>query len=117
MLTARMKRDEQRIHPEPHYAPHRVYPRCGKRHRSWYTVASCRWKRNLWIAGNPPAHQDAYATVSFCGRIYPPGVWLTFVLHATREKAELAIRLIDRVSCGGACSKQHRLTHLPIKEV
>jgi hypothetical protein len=102
---------------EQFYAPGRICPRCWKRHRSWYAVARCRWKRHLWVSGNPPVNRDAYATISDCGRVYPPTLSLrTIVLHPTREKAEAALDLINRVSCGGACSRQHRLIHLPVSE-
>jgi hypothetical protein len=85
------------------YAPGCVCPRCRRRHTSWYRVAKCRWPRALWINGDPPAHEDAFALVSAC----PPGLSVT--LWASRAEAEKAKIDLNACGCGGQCRNFHRV--------
>jgi hypothetical protein len=80
--------------------------RCGKRHRSWRTVALCRWRGAEWIVGDPPFAGPCFASVSHC----PRGV--TVILYPTKAEAEAAKRLIDRLACGGRCMRMHVVTQL-----
>ena len=80
------------------YRPGAVCPDCGRRHRTWRAVATCRWRDGLvWVAGEPPASQPCFAVVSFC----PSGTTVT--LWADRQEAEKRKGLIDRLACGGRC--------------
>jgi hypothetical protein len=102
---------------EPAYAPRRECPRCGQRHRDWHKVASCRWHRGLlWCQGNPPAGGPCFAVVSLCGH---PGNYrgpqVTVTLWRTREEAEEAKGMIDRLACGGGCCRDHRLVEMPLE--
>jgi hypothetical protein len=88
--------------------PGATCPRCGRRHRTWYAGASCRWRLDLlWAQGDPPAGGPCFAVVSFCGRYAGPHVTVT--LWADRAAAQAAKALIDRLACGGRCSGQHYL--------
>jgi hypothetical protein len=84
--------------------------RCGKAHRSWRSVALCRWPKALWISGNPPFDGPAFASVSDCPCFRRVG--LTAILHPTEARAEDAKALIDRFACGGGCSRQHRVVEV-----
>ena len=75
--------------------------KCGRRHRSWRTVAVCRWPRSCWVSG-----EGRFASVSWCH----PGA--TVELYADREKAEQAKRAIDMGGCGGSCSCLHAVLDL-----
>src|SRR5262245_15171911 len=79
---------------------------CGRRHRSWYAVAECRWRKALWIRGDPRPWGPCYAVVSECD----PGCTVT--LWPTVAEAESSKALIDRLACGGGCYKAHRLYQL-----
>jgi hypothetical protein len=76
-------------------------PNCGARHRTWRTLAECRWPKAIWVYGN-----GRWASVSDCR----PAV--TVELHPTRESAEQAKRIIDTTACGGRCSRQHLIVDL-----
>jgi hypothetical protein len=95
------------------YAPGAVCPQCHRRHRDWHRVAQCRWKRGLlWVQGNPPPTRPAYACVSYCRH---PGYrygTITVTLWPTEAEAMGAKALIDRVACGGSCSRRHKVYEL-----
>jgi hypothetical protein len=86
----------------------RVRPcqRCRRRHKSWRTVALCRWPRSEWVVGNPSFAGPCFASVSHC----PRGI--TVILYPTKAEAEAAKRLIDRLACGGRCMKLHRVERM-----
>jgi hypothetical protein len=79
--------------------------RCGRYHRSWRAVALCRWPRAEWVAGAPAWRGPCYASVSLCPGYGRAGV--TAILYATAGEAHAAKSLIDRLACGGGCSRQH----------
>ncbi len=85
------------------YAPRHQCPRCRRRHRDWYAVASCRWKGALWITGRPTSTRDAYAVVSHCRGL------VTVTLWKTLEQAQEAKAMIDACACGGCCCRHHEL--------
>jgi hypothetical protein len=91
--------------------PRRLLPCwvCGRHHRSWYAYATCRWRKALWVAGNPPG-RFCWALVSRCH----PGCTVT--LHATLEGAIASRHAIDVGACGGCCQGEtgHRI--LPLHE-
>lgn len=66
--------------------------RCGKRHRTWWRLAKCRWPRATWIVGEGP-----FASVSRCS----PGSTVELYWHV--EQAREAKRFIDGSWCGGRC--------------
>ncbi len=92
--------------PHPSLSPCRA---CGRRHVSWHTLARCRWRRAVWVAG-----EGRYASVSLCGHSVGRGrmVYTTVELHPTRESAERAKAIIDRLGCGGRCCRDHFVTDL-----
>jgi hypothetical protein len=93
------------------WEPGAACPRCRRRHQTWHTLARCRWSRGLlWVLGDPPAEGPCYATVSRCheGGI-GGGPMVTVCLWAARDEAEGALACIDRLGCGGRCSRRHSL--------
>jgi hypothetical protein len=90
-------------------APGTVCPRCGRRHKSWRTVAECRWHPALWVSGLAPPDATCYATVSFCGHPYPRTPRITVCLWDTRARAEAALTGINHLGCGGSCRRRHQL--------
>jgi hypothetical protein len=76
-------------------------PRCGRRHRTWRTLAGCQLAPIAWVSGSDP-----WASVSDCPR------GRTVQLYPTRDEAEAAKRFIDRYACGGVCLRWHRVLHL-----
>jgi hypothetical protein len=92
------------------WAPGMPCPRCGKRHQTWFRVASCRWHKGLcWVCGHAPATGPCFASVSFCRHPGYRSDYVTVMLFPAPEEAEAAKATIDRTGCGGACSRQHRL--------
>jgi hypothetical protein len=84
---------------------------CGRTHRSWYNLATCRWRRGLlWVQGDPPAGGPCWAVVSYCGRYGGPNITVT--LWNSFDKALEAKRFIDELACGGCCSRRHRIFDL-----
>lgn len=86
-----------------------TYERQGRRviirhashgHRTYRTLAECRWPRAAWVAGKGP-----FALVAFCD--VP-----TVTLHETRESALASKRTIDDSACGGRCYRAHRIFDL-----
>jgi len=79
-----------------------------ERPRSHADIARRTWPDHAWITGEGP-----YATVSFCKNYDPPPEpgdhTTTVMLHATMDLALQAIDLIDRMGCGGGCTRDHRL--------
>lgn len=67
---------------------------------NYRTTAKKRWPDAEWISGDGP-----YASLAHCNV-------LTVQLHTTRTGAERAISFIDRIGCGGACSRDHDLVVL-----
>src|SRR4051794_3885381 len=60
-------------------------------HRTFTTLAKCRWPKAAWVAGDGP-----FALVAYCGTA-------TVTLHETRAGAEASKRSIDWTACGGKC--------------
>jgi len=88
-------------------------PLCLSRHRTWYKVAECRFKRGLlWVSGNPPADGGCAALVSFCGHPGYPGPCVTVTLWESVEEARRERENLDRTHCGGRCTKRHRVYEL-----
>ncbi len=85
------------------WTPGQPCPLCGRRHRSWYGAATCRWPKAAWVQGDA-----RWASVSFC----PRGI--TAQLYPTRQEAEKAVAFINRLGCGGSCMGpgRHRLVDL-----
>lgn len=79
---------------------------CGRQHRTWRTMALCRWPKALWIAGNPPLSGPCFALAAWC---HPGG---TVTLWASQVEAEQSKRLIDRLACGGCCHRNHEIINL-----
>jgi hypothetical protein len=75
---------------------------------SYRAVAEREWPEHVWITGNGP-----YATVSYCAGYDPPPEpgepVISVMLHATEDLARQALDLIDRISCGGGCTRRHGL--------
>lgn len=84
--------------------------RCRKRHRSWYTRATCMLTPTYWVSGNPPIGGPCFASISDCRDGKVGG--RTVQLYPTLEGAEKAKRLIDRMGCGGNCWRRHRVVEL-----
>ncbi len=76
-------------------------PKCGRRHRTWYAVASCRWPKPLWVMGN-----GCWASLSRCH----PGC--TIILFGSEVEALEAKASIDKFACGGACCRRHYVVDL-----
>jgi hypothetical protein len=86
---------------------------CGRSHRSWYSLASCRWRRGLlWVQGDPPAGGPCWALVSFCRHPGYRGPAITVTLWSDLAEAQASKACIDRLACGGSCSRQHRIFNL-----
>src|SRR5262245_47705668 len=79
---------------------------CERTHRSWYRYAWCRWRRAIWISGDPPVSGPCFALVAACGR------GTTVTLHESRAEAEKDKARIDRLACGGQCWRAHRIVAL-----
>jgi hypothetical protein len=90
--------------------PTRPCSRCGKRHRSWRTIAMCRWPRATWISGDPPFAGPCFASVSSCSGFRRSGA--TVILYGVEDRAIEAKTMIDRLGCGGGCSRQHAIVVL-----
>jgi hypothetical protein len=71
---------------------------CGRRHRSYETVAECLWPRATWISGDGP-----YAVLAHCNDL------LTVNLHADQPTAEESIGALDQFGCGYACGRRHEI--------
>ncbi len=96
------------------FSPGQPCPRCGRRHRSWYRAASCRYRRGLlWVAGDPPADGPCFALVSNCGHAGYRGPCRTVTLWPTLAEAERSKALIDRLACGGCCTREHYIETYP----
>lgn len=79
---------------------------CGKMHRTFKTVAKCRWPSAHWVTGNGP-----WASFSACGSGRYDSA-LTIMLFKTRAEADQAKAIIDSSACGGRCTKRHWVTRL-----
>jgi hypothetical protein len=76
---------------------------CGRRHRTYSTLARCRWSRAEWVRGD-----GRWALLAHCDV-------LTVALHPTLEGAEKERAQIDRTGCGHACSvsgRRHEIVDL-----
>lgn len=73
---------------------------CPIRHRTWATLARCRWPRAAWIAGEGP-----FAVTALCRP-------LTVTLHPTVEAAEAELAFIAEHGCGHTCTGAHELIRL-----
>lgn len=73
---------------------------CTRRHRTFGALARCIWPRAAWISG-----EGAFVVVAHC-RV------TTVTLHADVEAAQSALDTIDGGSCGGRCSRHHKLVRL-----
>jgi hypothetical protein len=83
---------------------------CGRRHKTWHAVASCRWRKGLsWVQGDPPASGPCVACVSFCRGAHYGHEYVTVTLHATEAEALRRKAGIDSSGCGGSCTKKHRI--------
>ncbi len=71
--------------------------RCGRRHRSYDTVAECLWP-GAWITGDGP-----YAVLAHCDEL------LTVSLHPDHVIAEESIDVLDQFGCGHACGRRHEI--------
>jgi hypothetical protein len=82
------------------------------RHSAYRTKAGRLWPQHAWITGDGP-----YATVSFCDNYDPPpgpdDPATTVMLHKTEQDARKALDLIDRLACGGGCTRDHWLIEIP----
>jgi hypothetical protein len=76
--------------------------RCGKQHRSYWTLAKCLWPRAIWDGGNGP-----YALLAHCDV-------LTVSLHKTLESALDSKRQIDWTACGGRCRRDHEIVRIGV---
>src|SRR5262245_61005755 len=92
--------------PTPDMAPCR---RCGRRHRTWRTLACCRWRRAIWVSGN-----GRFASVSLCAHSVGGGRYedTTVQLYREHDAAVAAKRTIDATGCGNSCSRNHFVTDL-----
>ena len=77
-----------------------VHPGCAVRHRSWNTLANCKYSGNVWVIGNGPVALLAWCDV------------LTISLHPDTETAQGAREWIDRIRCGHACVNHHEIVSL-----
>ena len=75
--------------------------RCGRRHRSYRTLAPCRWPRAGRIDGDGP-----WAVVSCSG--------YTVTLWPTLDDAEACVAMLDQTHCGHRCYRgaRHRVIDL-----
>jgi hypothetical protein len=73
---------------------------CGRRHRSYRTLAACIWKRAVMLGGEGP-----FASLAHCRG-------LSVMLHPTQAAAETAVRIIDHSGCGGGCCRRHEIVQL-----
>lgn len=94
------------------WQPEAECPRCGRYHRSWHTLARCRWSPLLWVSGNPPADGPCYATVSRCAHPRFRTAQTTVCLWQTLAEADAAMKMIGATGCGGACSRDHELVEM-----
>lgn len=69
---------------------------CGRQHRTFGTVARCRWPDAAWIAGDGP-----YAVVC-AGPV-------TVSLCATEDEARAELELSGRIGCGSGCARVHEV--------
>jgi hypothetical protein len=94
---------------KPAQDPEVECPRCERRHRTWNALAKCLWPRSIWVSGN-----GRYASRSDCphsaGRRLEWGG--TVILYDSRQEAEQAKAMIDRLACGGQCWRRHKVVDL-----
>jgi hypothetical protein len=74
--------------------------RCGRRHRTYRTLAECRYPYAAWVNGEGP-----WATLARCRAF-------TLTLHASEAEAVSAKAQIDHTGCGGKCSGKHSVVRL-----
>ena len=74
--------------------------RPAHQHRTWNTLARCRFPRFAWVAGDGP-----WASISTCHAG-------TARLHLTRADALAAKAFIDATRCGHRCRGAHRVLDL-----
>lgn len=80
--------------------------RCGRRHRDWFAIASCRWPSAEWIAGaRVPRQGPCFALLAHCHA-------LTITLWGSEQEAEASKRVIDKAACGGRCCRRHEIVRL-----
>jgi hypothetical protein len=85
-------------------------PHCGRSHRSWSALASCRWHKGLlWISGWADPSGPCWACVSLCPLSTSRGASVTVTLWPSREEAAAAKAEIDRTACGGRCMRLHQI--------
>lgn len=69
----------------------------------WQSKAHKRWgKKAEWIQGDGP-----FAVLAHC-RV------LTVTLHATKGEADDSKAFIDRLACGGLCTRNHEIIDLTL---
>jgi hypothetical protein len=81
---------------------YKIYRRhgCSSRHRTWNKVAECIWPRSVWVTG-----EGRYAVLAWCRS-------LTVTLWESPAEAENAKQFIDKLACGGMCSRDHEIVEL-----
>ena len=84
-----------------HIPPLPACRRCGRRHRTWRTLAGCVLRPVAWVTGDGP-----WGSVADCPR------GRTAILFPTEAEARRAKAQVDRTRCGGACIGQHRVKYL-----
>jgi len=79
---------------------------------AYVTIARRRWPNAAWIIGEGP-----YASVSSCHH-YPDHEWdepcscVTVMLFEDHAEAAEAKAFIDKLACGGCCTRDHKIVNL-----